>query len=156
MVKLRKADQQEFDRILDRYLNDPQVRQMEGYKAHGKVSVLQHSLDVARMSYYLDKRFHVNADPEVLIGGAILHDFYLYDWHDKQLHWNIFKMHGFTHPGEACENAIREFQIDERIQEVIRSHMWPLTLKDMPRHREAVLVCMADKLVALKETVMDR
>ena len=156
MVKLRKADQQEFDRIISRYLEEPEVKKMDTYKAHGKVSVLQHSLDVARMAYYMDKKLKVNADAETLLTGAILHDFYGYDWHDKQLHLNIFKMHGFTHPGTACENAVREFQVDERTQEVIRSHMWPLTLRNMPKHKEAILVCIADKLVALKETVMDR
>ncbi|MBR4422240.1 MAG: HD domain-containing protein [Erysipelotrichaceae bacterium] len=156
MVKLRKADQQEFDRILSRYLEEPEVRKMDTYKAHGKVSVLQHSLDVAKMAYYLDKRFKVNADTETLLTGAILHDFYGYDWHQKKLDFNIFKMHGFTHPGAACENAINTFHIDDRTQEVIRSHMWPLTMRSVPKHKEAILVCIADKLVALKETVLER
>ena len=53
MVKLRKADQQEFDRIVGRYLNEPEVKQMENYIAHGKVSVLEHSLNVARTAYDL-------------------------------------------------------------------------------------------------------
>ena len=146
------TDTAEFREILKRYLANPKVRQMKDYCAHGRISVLEHSVDVARIAWLLNLRTGKKADPEVLLAGAILHDFYLYDWHDAKLSFNIFKMHGYTHPSQACKNAVEEFDIDERVQEVIRCHMWPLTLRSMPRHREAVLVCIADKLCALKET----
>ena len=64
----------------------------------------------------------------------------------------IFKMHGYTHPEEARSNAVKYFDVNEKIQNVIKSHMWPLTLRSIPRCKEAVLICMADKICALKET----
>ena len=61
-------------------------------------------------------------------------------------------MHGYTHPAKACENAVTYFDVNEDVQEVIRRHMWPLTLRSFPKSREAILVCMADKLCAIRET----
>ncbi len=150
---LNQKQQEEFDSILKEYLKHPDVQRMKDYCAHGKISVLEHSLNVAATAYLLDQRFHVGSDRKDLLVGALLHDFYLYDWHDARLNLNIFRMHGYTHPGSACENAKRIFRINEVQQEVIRCHMWPLTLRSVPRHREAVLVCIADKICALKETV---
>lgn len=145
-------DRTEFNTILKPYLSHPKVQQMKEYCAHGRISVFAHSLGVADMAYKLDRRFGSKSDLQVLLTGALLHDFYLYDWHDAKLSFNIFKMHGYTHPSAACRNAVETFHVDERTQEVIRCHMWPLTLRSVPRHREAVLVCIADKLCALKET----
>jgi uncharacterized protein len=151
--KLSKKEVREFTDILEPYLSDPKVKEMRNYCAHGRISVLQHSMNVARTAYRLDRLFGKKADLNVLLPGAILHDFYLYDWHDKPLSIHIFRMHGYTHPSAACENAAKFFHADEKVQEVIRCHMWPLTLRSIPRHREAVLVCIADKLCALQETL---
>ena len=152
-MELTCQQQEEFDSILKDYLDHPDVQKMKDYCAHGRISVYTHCLNVAKKAYLLDRRFHVGSNLENLLIGALLHDFYLYDWHGAKLHFNIFKMHGYTHPGQACENAKRIFGINEVQQEVIRCHMWPLTLRSVPRHREAVLVCIADKICALKETV---
>ena len=148
-------EREEFDSCLGEYLDHPMVKKLDDYVAHGKISVLTHSLDVAMTAYRLDKAFHVNADPHTLLVGALLHDFYLYDWHQARLFVNIFKMHGYTHPGKASENAAAYFGVNEGIQEVIRCHMWPLTLRSFPRSREARLVCVADKICAIRE-MMER
>ena len=147
------VDDQEFETILKEYLDDDKVKKMKEYSAHGKTSVFSHSMDVARTAYNLDKKLKTNADKKVLLVGALLHDFYLYDWHDARLNANIFQMHGFTHPEAARKNAERIFNVDEDIQNVIKSHMWPLTLRSYPKSKEAAIVCLADKLVATRETL---
>ena len=149
---MTSEEAKEFSSYLEGYLDDPEVKKMETYAAHGKNSVLTHSLNVAKTAYRLNKDLHLNADLKTLLTGAILHDFYLYDWHDARLFINIFRMHGYTHPERARQNAVSHFDVDEKVQEVIRCHMWPLTLRSIPKSREAMLVCVADKICALKET----
>ena len=151
-MKLTIEEREEIASYLESYLEHPEVRKMAEYIAHGKNSVLRHCYDVAMMAYAINKKFDLKADLKTLLVGSFLHDFYLYDWHGRPLNLNIFKMHGFTHPGKARDNAIRYFSVDKDIQKVIESHMWPLTLRSFPSSKEAMIVCMADKYCALKET----
>mgnify|MGYP002745451990 CR=1 FL=1 len=91
--------------------------------------------------------------------GGFLHDFYLYDWHKtSSFHGlrRLFEMHGFSHPGSACVNAKRYFQITKKEQNIIQSHMWPLTFRHVPTCREAVIVCLADKYCAVVESMFRR
>ena len=88
-----------------------------------------------------------------LVRGALLHDYFLYDWHDKYSHE---KLHGFHHPHVALENASREYQLTPRERDIIQKHMWPLTLFHIPRCREAWVVTTADKYCSLKETLLER
>ncbi len=151
-MKLTIEEREEIASYLESFLEHPEVRKMAKYVAHGKKSVLRHCYDVALTAYTINKKFDLKADLRTLLVGSFLHDFYLYDWHGQPLNFNIFKMHGFTHPGKARDNAIRYFSVDKDIQKVIESHMWPLTIRSFPSSREAMIVCMADKYCALKET----
>ena len=151
-MELSKSELEDIREHLKDYLDHPEVKRMSSFIAHGHQSVLKHCFDVAECAYVLNKKLGMKADLDVLLPGALLHDFYLYDWHDRPLSLYIFKMHGYTHPEEARSNAVKYFDVNEKIQNVIKSHMWPLTLRSIPRCKEAVLICMADKICALKET----
>ena len=65
-------------------------------------------------------------------------------------------MHGFSHPGSACLNARTYFQITKKEQNIIQSHMWPLTFRHLPTCREAIIVCFADKYCAVLESMFQR
>ena len=53
-------------------------------------------------------------------------------------------------------NAQRVFGITKKEQNVIASHMWPLTFRHIPTCREAVIVCLADKYCAIVESMFRR
>jgi uncharacterized protein len=86
------------------------------------------------------------------VRGALLHDYFLYDWHVPAPEHNL---HGFSHAGAALKNAKRDFEINRLEQDIIEKHMFPLNIRP-PKYRESIIVCLADKLCATKETVMDR
>lgn len=134
-------------------LRQPEVRQMEQFTQHGRVSTLEHCRRVAERSFWLSLRLGWQVDRKALVTGALLHDFYGYDWHEKRPGQ---KLHGFTHPAAACENASRVFQLSRKERGIIRSHMWPLTLFHAPASREAWLVSAADKWCSLEETLNKR
>ena len=102
----------------------------------------------------INRRLHLNADEDTLLTGAMLHDFYLYDWHNKD--GGSHNLHGYIHADRALENARRYFHVDEKTAHVIRCHMWPLNITRLPRSREAWIVCIADKCVSVKETLFER
>ena len=60
---------------------------------------------------------------------------------------------GATVPGAiAWRNATRIYALTPMEQDIILTHMWPLTLRALPRYRESMVVSCADKLCALCET----
>lgn len=140
--------------LLRPYLKNDKVQQMNAYIQHGSVSTLQHCKYVAEMSCWLNNRFHLGANQKALMIGALLHDFYLYDWHVDENHEH--PLHGFSHPEAARKNAQHYFRIGKQTQDVIRCHMWPLTLTQVPTSRAAIIVCIADKYCSLYETLFLR
>lgn len=149
---MNKNDKQEILAVIGRYLRDPQVQEMKTFIQHGNVSTYLHVVNVVKLSYILDRRLGSKSDPEVLLTAALLHDFYGYDWHEKP--WS--DLHGYRHPHRAAVNAGEVFGVGEDVQAAIETHMWPFTLFKVPRSREAWLVCMADKLASLSETLWMR
>ena len=120
---------------------------------HGKINIYVHSLRVAYICYYWVKKYHLHVDEKALIRGALLHDYFLYDWHDKEHEHK--RPHGFFHPSAALCNAKQDLILTRKEENIIQRHMFPLTLIP-PGCKEAWLVCMADKVCSTRETVRER
>lgn len=119
------------------------------YFQHGTTSIYTHSVRVACLSLYLARKWKLQVDERTLVRGALLHDYFLYDWHDAD---NGHHLHGLTHPATALKNAKQDYVLNEVEENIIRRHMFPLTPVP-PMYTEAWLVCAADKYCALRETV---
>ncbi len=132
-------------------LESPNFQSTREHIQHGTVTVNAHCINVAKHSLLLADKLKIRVKRRELIRGALLHDYFLYDWHDKD-HINPFKLHGFFHPGRALKNATRDFELTEREKDIIRKHMWPMTIIP-PMCREAWIVTAADKWVSLLETL---
>lgn len=132
--------------ILDLMQNE-RVRSMKNYVQHGGISCLEHCLYVSYSSYRVCRRRGLDSCSAAR--GALLHDFFLYDWHTENPYGN---RHAFEHPRAALRNADRYFALNPLEREIILRHMWPLTLTP-PRHPEALVVSLADKYCAFLETV---
>ena len=120
---------------------------------HGNMTVHMHCINVAKYSLLFSKkleRLGIKCDKRALIRGALLHDYFLYDWHDPE-HVKLYNLHGFKHPHVALRNAKRDFKVTSREEEIIQKHMWPLTVIP-PTCREAWIVSCADKWCSLLET----
>ncbi len=135
------------------YLGHESVQSMKTYIQHGSVSTYEHCLNVACCSLYLARKWRWKVDEESLVVGALLHDFYLYDWHREK---RKGRLHGFCHTALAAKNAREMFGISDKVYYVIRTHMFPLTIFWIPRSKEGWLVCLADKYCAMKETKKDQ
>lgn len=142
--------QRQIEKAAPDILNSKNFRRMKEYIQHGDMTVNAHVLDVARYSIIFSTKLHIRCSRRELIRGALLHDYFLYDWHipDKE---HPHKLHGFYHPGAALRNASREYRLTEREKNIIQRHMWPLTVVP-PTCREAWIVTAADKWCSLLET----
>ena len=130
----------------------PEAQVMKSFTQHGTTSVFDHCLAVAKYSlliaHSLERIFKINIDKDSLVRGALLHDYFLYDWHVKD---KSRRFHGFTHASVAAANASRDFELNDIERDIIAKHMFPLT-PFPPMHREGFIVSLADKWCALAET----
>lgn len=152
-MELTLEEQEQLDTLLRYYRAHEKVQEMKRYIQHGVISTYDHVERVTKLCFLVNRRFRLGADERALVLGAFMHDFYLYDWHvnDKS-----HRLHGYHHPDTSCMNAIDYFQIEEHIQQMIRTHMWPLTITRVPRSREAWILCLVDKYISTAETLMMR
>jgi len=144
------VERKEFFHIVRELMQLEQFREMKQYIQHGSTTTLTHCLIVSYYSYNLALWLPIQFEYKSLIRGALLHDFYLYDWHIPD---RSHKLHGFVHPRFALSNARKYFLLDSIEEDIILKHMWPLTLRTVPCCKEAFLVCIIDKLCSLAETL---
>ena len=80
---------------------------------HGNVTTFAHSVRVACLAVWMADRAHLwhRVDLKSLIRAALLHDYFLYDWHD----WDNgeHRWHGFTHGHAALINALMDFDLND-------------------------------------------
>ena len=137
-----------FETALQEMENNPDVCKMKEFSQHNGTSTFVHCKNVAIYSYYLSQKLGWDIDEEALVKGAMLHDYYLYNTSEMTM---SDYQHGTQHPQLALDNAQKRFNLTRKEKNIIRSHMWPLTLTHVPESREALLVSVADKYCAVRE-----
>lgn len=163
-IRRRKADrfQKNFERyrkihhLMDKYGSDiidsDNFKKTKAHIQHGNKTVNEHCMDVAIYSLLLCNSLGLHCNKRDLVRGALLHDYFLYDWHDKEYLTQRKRLHGFRHPGIALKNADKEYELTDIQRDIIKKHMFPL-VPFPPTCKEAWVVTAADKYCSFMETV---
>lgn len=144
-------DRERFRKLISQICQNENALRMKGFRQHGSVSTYQHCIRVAWRSFCLNLQLRAGSDECALVRGAFLHDYYLYDWHNAEN-----KGHATNHPCIAEQNAAIDFDLSDKERNIIAAHMWPLPLTRISTSREGWIVCLADKLCSLYETLFLR
>ena len=148
-MKLTEEEKIELEKVYQAFLNDEKILKMQEIPMHRGSNCYLHSFKVAKRAIRYAERSHKkDINFHAILLGAILHDYYLYDWRSDR---SKKKRHGRNHPQIASENAFRDFNISKEVRKIIESHMWPINIKEYPESKEAKIVSICDKAVTIKE-----
>lgn len=147
----RNQDKREFMNVVREVAGHEKVQEMKQYNHHSQTNCFEHSMHVSYYNYKICKL--LNLDARAAARAGLLHDMFLYDWHDyKQAEGE--RLHGFEHPRKSLRNARTYFPISLKEADMIKKHMFPLTLS-LPRYKESYVIVLTDKFCSSCE-VMDR
>ena len=145
-------NKEKLEEIIAFLSENTRFNETKNFIKHCNTSVYTHVISVAKKSIEIAEKYNLDVDMDSMIRGALLHDYFLYDWHDgKRERW----IHGFTHPMRAYKNAKSELNLDRIERDIIIKHMFPLTIIP-PRYLESWIVTYSDKYVSAVETVSSR
>jgi uncharacterized protein len=120
--------------------------------SHGAINIYDHSIAVAELAFSMVENSKT-LDKRCVVRAALLHDFFLYEWHIPGMRYIL---HGWVHAGIAAEKAKEVFGISSKEYSCIKTHMWPWTLFHPPLCREGWIISLADKIIAIKEAFLCR
>ncbi len=138
----------EFVSIAKDILAHKEFRRLDSF-FHHTTSILEHVKAVAWLTFRVCRALRLNYVSATR--GALLHDFFLYDWHEYKRNGNQ-PNHGLNHPRVALKNSLKHFTLNELEQDIILKHMWP-KLFGYPRHLESWIVSFIDKYVTITEFI---
>ena len=132
---LEKDDKRIFKKIIKPIINHNEFKKRltSEFPHHGNITLGEHIIEDAILTYKLSKKKNIRVDLAVKI--ALFHDLYTIPWqNNKEAHVkHFFHKHGFRHPVEAVINAINWYpdyfndEIDSKIIiDGILHHMFPL------------------------------
>ncbi len=94
---MRSVSSLSFAQLVMETMNGSRLAVEEEFIQHGNTSCLLHSIAVAYFCYMIAKKLHfLGFRIYELVRGALLHDYFLYDWHIEPKRKN--GMHGSRTP----------------------------------------------------------
>lgn len=143
-IKITEDVSAEYLAVINDILDNEEFRKLAGYIQHLKTTRLVHSLNVSYLSWKIARK--LSCDERAAARAGLLHDFFLYRFSDPK---PVKELQAFYHPKVAARNSARHFQLSEKEQQAILSHMFPLG--PLPTSREAWIITCADKFCAAME-----
>lgn len=135
----------EFYNIIEDILENETFQKLKLYKHHYIYTRFEHSLSVSYYSYLVCK--FLKLDYISAARAGLLHDLFFYDCENK---FTRPKNHIKNHPIIALKNAKQLFSLNNKEQDIILKHMWPLTFS-LPKYLESFIITFVDKYCAFKE-----
>ncbi len=133
--------------IVEDILNNEEFMKISCVKHHDS-NRLNHSLKVSYYSYKISKRLKL--DYISTARGGLLHDFFLERTVDYKKVKDKVKLYTGKHPKMAVVNAKKYFNINDKEENIIRSHMFPIDIK-IPLFAESWIVSSVDKVISCYE-----
>ena len=133
----------DFESIASEIIYNDKYQSLKDENHHG-LSRYDHSLRVARNTYKLSKKFKL--DYVSATRAALLHDYFTDEDYRNTKGMKKYSMH----PVIALNNAIREYDLNPKEENIIVSHMYPMG-KIKPNCKESWLVNFVDTSVAIYE-----
>lgn len=139
---------EEYKKIVAPIMSNKEFKnQMNGIKHHDSTR-LNHMLKVSYKSYKIAKLLKL--DYVGVARAGLLHDYYLESVYDQDTIKDKVALYTVNHPKEAVENAKKVFGINEKEEDIIRTHMFPIDIK-VPKYAESWIVSFVDKGVSTVE-----
>jgi uncharacterized protein len=128
----------------DDIINSDVFQQLHGFHQHLYTSRYDHSLNVAFLVFL--KTRHTPEYKEAML-GALCHDLFIYNHYETSpSSWQ----HLFDHPVAALETTQNHFEVTTLSENMILSHMWPLS-SHKPQSKHAWWLVTMDKVASLIE-----
>ena len=141
-----RSDMQ-YMKIIGHILENEEFKSLENLQHHNQTR-LDHCIKVSYNSYKLAKKLKL--DYEDVARAALLHDFYLEQVNEQEKIKDKILLFTTKHPEQALINSLKYFDLSDKEQDIIRSHMFPVDIK-IPKYLESWLVSAVDKVVSVKE-----
>ena len=140
-------DLAEFKSIVKDIAENSSVLALKEHVQHIASSRYAHCLEVSYYTYKICKKWGL--DYVSAARGAMLHDFYFYNWRNKGVEGQK-KFHLLRHPRIAYTNASELFELNDLEKDAILKHMWPVNPL-LPKFKEGYIITFVDKYCATKE-----
>jgi len=141
-----------YEKIYNEIVNSDLFKQEVNFFQHGKITTYDHSINVAKKCIIIARKLKVKVNMDSLVKGALLHDYFLYDWHQKD---KAHRLHGFVHPKFSKKNAEKDFGLNKIEENMILSHMFPMGWV-IPKYKESIILCLVDKYCASYELLFQK
>lgn len=139
---MNRYQNDEFFSIIEEILENKEFNKTKNIVHHG-ITRYAHSMRVAYYTYQVTKALHL--DYQEATTAAMLHDFFLDEVEEDN---SVAKL--TRHPSYAVANAKKHFSISEKQEDIIKTHMFPITLTP-PKYLESWIVDIIDDLAAIYE-----
>ena len=138
-------DDIEYMEIVSEILKNREFNKLKDF-THHKTTRMEHSKRVAYLSYRICKK--LDLDYVSAARGGMLHDFFLNKYNTKNSRKLLI-----SHPSIALNNAKKHFVLSDKEKNIIKCHMFPVSISVFPKYRESVVVSLVDKVMWFYEKV---
>lgn len=118
---------------------------------HHGLSRYDHCVRVSYYSYKVTKALRL--DYAKVARAGLLHDFFLEENESKNIKGKITNW--IKHPKKAVDNSKHYFNLSDKEEDIIASHMFPVAIRT-PKYLESWLVVLIDDFVSIYEAVTVR